>query len=591
MSFDVYIAFKNTVQSGGLTLDRAIAERIREKLRNEGLNVFLGGKDTDDATFMEQVYGALQDAQMLILVGTSPENITCKDVSDEWRYFLDTVNSGAKPGSRIITVLSGMTSADLPAGLSDKRSFSDSDIDEISEYVFNSLGRVSRSEARERMKTEEKLKDAEEAAQREMQQRMEAERRAEEERILREQRERERIVQDQQYAGTEAASVADVYAAIRSEKRNKVRLALSVALAASILALIVAIGDLVIKNGTYQRAVDNINQGEYSQAYEDLEDLDGFRDSERLYVESVYNNAFALFEDGDYQKAVEEFERVPSLLESIGSADEFADYESKFNEAKYLYAAELSDKGEYIKARRVLKDLGSYRDSEDLYIETGYSLAEKYCAEGSWGYAAGVFDQLGDYLDSEERAVECWYKAGQEFIDSGNYTSARNMFEKCGDDKNCESYFALCDYLAEKESYADHCEYDKIMELRELFDKLHSYSDVNPDCKQACADSMFTPMKLFNALYSNGSFKVRIYKSEQEEFNLMMNYRLWVLPDMQYWIFYENEGYGSFSYADKDGVEHEWFSIVDFEDPYSAEPASMTVKDAQSGAESKLARM
>ena len=49
--YDVFISFKNTDPKGGLTVDRTIAQRLHDKLLNEGLNVFFSEKDLSDTAF------------------------------------------------------------------------------------------------------------------------------------------------------------------------------------------------------------------------------------------------------------------------------------------------------------------------------------------------------------------------------------------------------------------------------------------------------------------------------------------------------------------------------------------------------------
>ncbi|MBQ9993891.1 MAG: toll/interleukin-1 receptor domain-containing protein, partial [Clostridia bacterium] len=180
MAFDVFISFKNTDPSGGLTKDRAIAERLHSELRNEGLEVFFSEKDLSSTVFMDQIYGALEDARMLILIGTSVEFITSKWVKSEWQNFLGAINSGKKPDAQMMTVLSGISARDLPIQISNFQSFDAADIDSAVDFVFESLGKIKNSDIDKFMLAEEerKRREAEDAKRREAQLRMEAERKA-----------------------------------------------------------------------------------------------------------------------------------------------------------------------------------------------------------------------------------------------------------------------------------------------------------------------------------------------------------------------------------------------------------------------------
>lgn len=141
MAYDVFISFKNTAPGGGLTIDRTIAERLHMKLRDEGLEVFFSERDINNAAFMDQVYRALDEAKLLILVGTSVEYINSEWVKSEWQNFLGAMHNGRKPRGQIITVLQGISTRDLPIEISNMQSFNAVDIDGIVDFVFKALGK------------------------------------------------------------------------------------------------------------------------------------------------------------------------------------------------------------------------------------------------------------------------------------------------------------------------------------------------------------------------------------------------------------------------------------------------------------------
>ena len=180
MAYDVFISFKNTAPGGGLTKDRAIAERLHSKLRDEGLNVFFSEKDLSTTAFMNEIYTALDQAKLLILVATSVDHVQSQWVRSEWQNFLGAINSGKKPDGQIITVLDGMRSVNLPIEISNFQSFSAKDIDGAVDFAFASLGKIKNSDVIKRMAQEEeqKRKAAEQEKLEEMRKRMEAERAA-----------------------------------------------------------------------------------------------------------------------------------------------------------------------------------------------------------------------------------------------------------------------------------------------------------------------------------------------------------------------------------------------------------------------------
>ncbi|MBE6758554.1 MAG: TIR domain-containing protein [Ruminococcaceae bacterium] len=203
MAYDVFISFKNTAPGGGLTLDRTIAERLHMKLRDEGLNVFFSEKDLSTAAFMDEIYQALDEANLLILVGTSVEYINSRWVKSEWSTFFGSIQSGRKENGHIITVLKDISTRDLPIQLEHFESFNASDIDGAVDFAFKTLGKVKKSEAAAWLAEEQerKRREAEEAAVLEAQKRLEAERQAARERAASEEKVAEAQAESKQQAG------------------------------------------------------------------------------------------------------------------------------------------------------------------------------------------------------------------------------------------------------------------------------------------------------------------------------------------------------------------------------------------------------
>jgi len=187
MAYDVFISFKNTAPGGGLTVDRTIAERLHMMLRDEGLEVFFSEKDLSTTAFMNEIYRALEEAPLLILIGSSVDYIKSKWVMSEWQNFLGAMNIGKKPDGQIMTVLCDITNRDLPIELANFQSYDADNLDGAVDFAFKALGRVRKSEAAAWLAQEDarKRREAEEAAVLEAQKRLEMERQAERERKIR----------------------------------------------------------------------------------------------------------------------------------------------------------------------------------------------------------------------------------------------------------------------------------------------------------------------------------------------------------------------------------------------------------------------
>ena len=162
--YEVFISFKNTAPEGGLTVDRVIAKRLHAMLRAEGMNVFFSEKDLSETDFMEQIYMALDEAELLIVVCTDPKHVRSKWVKSEWTNFLGAINSDRKPDGKVMTVLSGMDTHGLPLELSNYQSFDAEKLENAVAYAFDVLGKVRNSEAQKRLDEENArlLKEAEE---------------------------------------------------------------------------------------------------------------------------------------------------------------------------------------------------------------------------------------------------------------------------------------------------------------------------------------------------------------------------------------------------------------------------------------------
>ena len=218
MAFDVFISFKNTAPGGGLTVDRTIAERLHTKLRDEGLEVFFSERDLSNAAFMDQIYRALEDASLLILIGTSAEYINSRWVKSEWQNFLGAMNIGKKPDGEIMTVLSGITNRDLPIELANFQSYDADDLDGAVGFAFKTLGKVKKSEAAAWLAQEEerKRREAEEAALIAAQKQLEAERQAAKEKAA---AEKQRIADEKKRQKAMEAAERERQKRLSAEKR------------------------------------------------------------------------------------------------------------------------------------------------------------------------------------------------------------------------------------------------------------------------------------------------------------------------------------------------------------------------------------
>jgi tetratricopeptide (TPR) repeat protein len=134
---------------------------------------------------------------------------------------------------------------------------------------------------------------------------------------------------------------------------------------------------ILLRRGFYNIAIERLDEGRYTDAYEVFSLLGGFEDSE-MYAAECYR--YVSYQEG----------------------------------------ARLFQSGEHAKAREIFAELGDFRDSADMleacdnYIR--YNRALELYAEEKYGQAHAIFAELGNFEDSAERMAKCVRPAPQNGI-------------------------------------------------------------------------------------------------------------------------------------------------------------------------------
>ena len=108
MAFKVFISYKNSDASGGRTQESIIAEKVYSLLLAKGIEVFYSNRsllDFGEAAYKAAIEKALDEAQILIVMASSIENLTSAWVSYEWNSFHEDMLAGDKKDGVIIPVL------------------------------------------------------------------------------------------------------------------------------------------------------------------------------------------------------------------------------------------------------------------------------------------------------------------------------------------------------------------------------------------------------------------------------------------------------------------------------------------------------
>ncbi len=90
-SYDVFICYKESDESGQRTKDSVLAQDIYDALTAQGYRVFFARVTLDDKLGQEYepyIFSALQSAKVMLALGTRPEHFQAVWVRNEWSRFL-----------------------------------------------------------------------------------------------------------------------------------------------------------------------------------------------------------------------------------------------------------------------------------------------------------------------------------------------------------------------------------------------------------------------------------------------------------------------------------------------------------------------
>lgn len=140
----IFISVKNLDDDGNQTKDVEMALELHRQLESRGIACFLSVVSLElmgVAEYKGTIDDALDHAEILIAVGTSPENLTSRWVRYEWDSFFNDIISGIKPEAKVFSLISGLEPTDLPRALRQNQTFEyeKSGIDYLCNFATNSL--------------------------------------------------------------------------------------------------------------------------------------------------------------------------------------------------------------------------------------------------------------------------------------------------------------------------------------------------------------------------------------------------------------------------------------------------------------------
>lgn len=125
-SFDVFISYKNSDANGERTRDAQMAFDLHDKLEERNISAFcstLSLTRMGQGAYKDAINNALDAAKVLVVVGTSIDNILSPWVKYEWGSFHDDLLTGRKSGGTLVSLTSGLNPNELPRELRGYESF------------------------------------------------------------------------------------------------------------------------------------------------------------------------------------------------------------------------------------------------------------------------------------------------------------------------------------------------------------------------------------------------------------------------------------------------------------------------------------
>jgi len=124
--WQVFISCKVSDENDEYTRDWYIAKELYELLKANSIRVFMSSfsiEELGEAAYKEVIEEALDKALVMVVVGTTKENLNSKWVKYEWDSFHNEIISGRKRDGQILTVTDELANSDLPYALRQNQTY------------------------------------------------------------------------------------------------------------------------------------------------------------------------------------------------------------------------------------------------------------------------------------------------------------------------------------------------------------------------------------------------------------------------------------------------------------------------------------
>ena len=440
--FDIFICYKETDSTGRRTEDSVYAQNIYKELTNEGYKVFFSRITLEDKLGTEYepyIFAALNSSNVMIVVGTSAENLNSPWVQNEWSRYLNLIKSGED--KVLIPVYKNMSPYDLPEEFSYLQAQDMGKVGFMQDLVYGVKKIISQDTIDERQKNgtssvivETMTKRGGEALANSnwdnaircydsildydpnnleaLEGKLKAIKQVTD-------LENSKSTLDKEECYKKILQIADVETKEKLEKINdaikhklKVKSKKRRTKVILLIVLIILIALAVTVSLTYRSHI-------------------------KPFIS--YKTAESMLEDGKYDEAKEAFSALGEYKDSYSKVNECD------NEKAYSQALNHLKAKDYKNSTREFNALAkiNYKDSKTKYIESAYGLGCEYFDNKDYSNALSYFKQCNNYKDSNDKIKYCQsknagdeYKLANEKLKKGEYTAALNSYNKLGDYKD-----------------------------------------------------------------------------------------------------------------------------------------------------------